>query len=59
MNHKNLTDTVLYSYGIEDNDSFDQHFHKLYGSDVRQYDFSISPPPARKGFTFVQEGISQ
>ena len=58
MHHENLSDTVLYSYGIEDNDSFDQHFNQLYGADVRQYDFSISPPPTRPGFTFTQEGIS-
>lgn len=58
MDHQNLSDTVLYSYGIEDNDSFDQHFHKLYGSHVHQYDFTISPPPSRPGFSFTQEGIS-
>ncbi len=58
MHHENLSDTVLYSYGIEDNDSFDQHFHHLYGSEVRQYDFSISPPPKRPHFSFTQQGIS-
>lgn len=58
MDHKNLSETVLYSYGIEDNDSFDQHFNKRYGSQVRQYDFSIAPPPNRKNFTFAAEGIS-
>lgn len=58
MDHDNLAETVLYSYGIEDNDSFDQHFHMLYGSQVQQYDFSISPPPARPNFTFTQQGIS-
>ncbi|MFK8028165.1 MAG: FkbM family methyltransferase [Gammaproteobacteria bacterium] len=58
MDHPNLIDTVLYSYGIEDNDSFDQHFHKKYNCEVRQYDFSISAPPKRDGFSFTQEGIS-
>lgn len=58
MDHENLVDTVLYSYGIEDNDSFDQHYHMRYGCDVRQYDFSISAPAAKKGFSFIQEGIS-
>lgn len=58
MDHENLSDTILYSYGIEDNDSFDQHFHKLYGSQVKQFDFTISPPPARPHFSFTKEGIS-
>ncbi len=58
MDHKNLSETVLYSYGIEDNDSFDQHYHKHTGANVRQYDFSIDPPPQRQGFSFTQEGIS-
>ncbi len=58
MDHMNLAGTVLYSYGIEDNDSFDQHFHKHYGAVVRQYDFSIDPPPKKHGFSFTQEGIS-
>jgi hypothetical protein len=58
MDHKNLSQTVLYSYGIEDNDSFDQHYHNRYSANVRQYDFSIAPPPQRLGFSFTQEGIS-
>jgi len=58
MHHENLADTVLYSYGIEDNDSFDQHFHKIYGSEVQQYDYTIAPPPKRPGFNFTREGIS-
>ncbi len=58
MDHKNLCETVLYSYGIEDNDSFDQHYHKQYGADVRQYGFSIDSPPQRPGFSFTHEGIS-
>ena len=58
LHHQNLSDCVLYSYGIEDNDSFDQHFHSLYGSHVHQYDYTISPPPSRPGFSFTKEGIS-
>lgn len=44
MDHQNLRETVLYSYGIEENDSFDRHFRKRYGMSVQQYDFSIPPP---------------
>ena len=58
MDHSNLTNTVLYSYGIEENDSFDQHYHNKYGALVRQYDFSIPATTVRDGFTFTREGIS-
>ena len=58
LDHENLSDTVLYSYGIGDNDSFDRDFGKRYGVRVQQYDFSIAPPAEKEGFTFHQQGIS-
>lgn len=53
-----LQHTVLYSYGIDDNDSFDQHFHQRFDADVRQYDFSISAPPEQPGFRFYPQGLA-
>ena len=56
--HKDSSQTVLYSYEIQDDYSLDQHYHNQYRTDVRQYDFSIPPPLQRKGFSFSQQGIS-
>ena len=58
LDDENLFDTVLYSYGIGDNDSFDHDFRKRYGVTVQQYDFSIAPPAEKDGVTFHQQGIS-
>ena len=58
LNDPQLRGCVLYSYGIDDNDSFDQDLHRCFGIPVRQYDFSIPDPPTREGFSFKREGIA-